>query len=115
MQDRLKGSFDNAGSDADADGRRSGGSANDPHGGYETLTGTMRGPDPDPIGEMPTVDDRTQDDRRGPPHLAGGGDVPRPGFGPTELTPPQIEGDPELGIDPATVSDVAPGGTGRRS
>lgn len=88
--------FDNAASDPDAVARRTGGSANDPHGGQEAAPGR---PDPDPIAELATIDDRSQDNDPDRPHLArqlG----PQPGFGPDEMSSPEFDGDPELGIDP---------------
>lgn len=44
--------FNNAGSDPDGGPRRSGGSANDPHGGYEHPDSGWRSPDPDPVEEL---------------------------------------------------------------
>lgn len=89
--------INNPGSDPDARARRTGGSADDPHGGRNVTTRTS--PDPDPISELATIDDGSQDNRPDKPHLA---DQPgsKPGFGPGESTPPQLEGNPELGIDP---------------
>ena len=43
--------FNNSGSDPDTHQRRTGGSANDPHGGHEYAK-ERRGPDPDPVEEL---------------------------------------------------------------
>lgn len=42
----------NAGSDSDADMRRSGGSPNDPHGGHENIEEERKAPTPDPVDEL---------------------------------------------------------------
>jgi hypothetical protein len=44
--------INNGGSDPNSGMRRSGGSANDPHGGYENIDTERRGPDPDPVDEL---------------------------------------------------------------
>jgi hypothetical protein len=62
-------------------------------------TTSSRGPDPDPISELATIDGKSQDNDPDRPHLANQpGD--KPGFGPDEFTAPLLEGNPELGIDP---------------
>lgn len=106
----------NSNSDPDTDQRRSGASDNDPHGGHEHI-GERRGPDPDPIDELVPAGDGSLPSARKPGILDEMGDVdgmqtidPRaqPGFGPTELDRPLIEGNPELGIDPNDVRDEKP-------
>jgi hypothetical protein len=52
MSENMDGEINNAGSDPDSGIRRSGGSANDPHGGHEHLGHERRAPEPDPIEEM---------------------------------------------------------------
>lgn len=99
--------FDNAGSNPNGEMHRTGGSLNDPHGGYENVEGGR--PDPDPIQEMATIDGDSQDNRPDRPHLkqqAG----PQSGFGPR----PDVEklvGNPELGIDPRDTADAWVTGT----
>lgn len=44
--------INNAGSDAESDFRRSGGSASDPHGGHEDTDSELDTPEPDPIREL---------------------------------------------------------------
>lgn len=87
----------NPGSDPDARARRTGGSADDPHGGRNLTSRTS--PDSDPLSELATIDDSGEGGAADKPHLA---DQPgaKPGFGPDELSRPQLEGNPELGIDP---------------
>jgi len=87
--------IDNAGSHANADIRRSGGTSDDPHGGQQR---TSRGPDPDPIEELATIDGNSLDNRPDRPHLARQ-PGPQPGFGPNPNAE-RLEGNPELGIDP---------------
>ena len=55
--------------------------------------------DPDPIEELATIDDTSQDNNPDRPHLsiANG---PQPGFGPDGTGEPEFTGNPELGIDP---------------
>lgn len=89
--------INNAGSDPDATARRTGGSANDPHGGQQVMPRTR--PDPDPIAELVTINDTGKGGAADRPHLAVQ-PGPKPGFGPDESTPPQVEGNPELGIAP---------------
>ena len=129
--------FNNPGSNPNSEPRRTGGSANDPHGGHEH-TSERRGPDPDPIdelvpagdGSLPatklSVSEETETlafpDTQKPNLLDemaavdGTGTLdPRaqPGFGPTELDGPQLEGNPEIGIDPNEVrNDMPPRETG---
>ena len=55
--------------------------------------------DPDPIEELATIDDRSQDNRPDRPHLSVT-DGPQPGFGPDGTKEPEFTGDPALGIDP---------------
>lgn len=43
--------IENAASNPNSEKRRTGGSANDPHGGYERAS-EWRGPDPDPVHEL---------------------------------------------------------------
>ena len=96
--------INNPGSDPDALTRRTGGSADDPHGGRNITT--RASPDPDPISELATIDDSGEGgaiaDR---PHLS---DQPgdKPGFGPNEFTPAKLEGNPELGIDPGDAARI---------
>lgn len=87
--------IENAGSNPGAEIRRTGGSANDPHGGHRTARSR---PDPDPIEELATVDTDSPDNRPDRPHLA---DQPgsKPGFGPDPHAE-RLVGNPELGIDP---------------
>ena len=89
--------INNPGSDQNAFARRTGGSANDPHGGQEEMPRNR--PDPDPLSELATIDDRGDGAIVDRPHLADQ-PGPKPGFGPDEFTRPQLEGNPELGIDP---------------
>jgi hypothetical protein len=89
--------INNPGSDPDSRARRTGGSADDPHGGRNITSRTS--PDPDPISELATIDESGESGATDRPHLANQpGD--KPGFGPDEFTPPQLEGNPDLGIDP---------------
>lgn len=44
--------IDNAGSDPGNSLRRSGGSANDPHGGHENISSELGTPEPDPVREL---------------------------------------------------------------
>ncbi|UVC10485.1 hypothetical protein IHQ71_07770 [Rhizobium sp. TH2] len=124
--------INNPGSNPNSDHRRTGGSANDPHGGHEH-TSERRGPDPDPIdelvpagdGSLPatklSVSEETETlafTETQKPNLLdemaavdGTGTLdPRaqPGFGPTELDGPQFEGNPEIGIDPNDVRNEMP-------
>jgi len=127
----LSGSpIDNAGSDRDADIRRTGGSSNDPHGGHQHPDSEWHGPEPDPVeelvpagsGELPATrrsiaeaDDNLAYTGSQVPNLVdqlagvdGMGTLDAqlaPGFGPGELDKPRFEGNPELGIDP---NDVVP-------
>lgn len=55
--------------------------------------------DPDPVQEMATIDDRSQDNDPARPQLSAA-EVPEPGFGPDGNKQPRLTGDPELGIDP---------------
>lgn len=81
------------------------GPGDDPHGEMENLS--RRYPDPDPLEEMATIDDAGG---RQPPRLASQMG-PKPGFGPDEFTPPLLEGDSDLGLDPRAVASVT--GDGR--
>ncbi|UVC09860.1 hypothetical protein IHQ71_04400 [Rhizobium sp. TH2] len=124
--------INNPGSNPNSDQRRTGASANDPHGGHEHIN-ERRGPDPDPIDELVPAGDGalpatklsiseeaetlafTETQK---PNLLdeiaavdGTGTLdPRaqPGFGPTELDGPQFEGNPEIGIDPNDVRNNMP-------
>jgi hypothetical protein len=87
--------LDNAGSNPDSNLRRTGGTADDPHGGRQR---TGRGPDPDPIEELATIDGNSQDNNPDRPHLARQ-PGPQPGFGPNPNAE-RLVGNPELGIDP---------------
>lgn len=91
--------IENAGSDPDGQIRRTGGSANDPHGGQEAVPRTR--PDADPIEELATIDAGNQDNDPDRPHLASQ-PGPKPGFGPNPNSA-KLEGNPELGIDPREV------------
>ena len=62
-------------------------------------SGARRHRDPDPIEELATIDDTSQDNNPDRPHLSIA-DVPQPGFGPDGTKQPKFSGDPELGIDP---------------
>ena len=74
-----------------------GGSADDHHGGRNTMSRTS--PDPNPIAELATIDGNSQDNEPDRPHLASQpGD--KPGFGPDEFTAPKLEGNSDVGIDP---------------
>lgn len=120
----------NPGSNRDADMRRTGGSRNDPHGGHEDPDLDRRGPVPNPVEEMaPSGTGELPATRRSASEAADslaytGSQVPNltdelagvdglgtldprqaPGFGPGEGDKPQLEGNPELGIDP---NEVAP-------
>jgi len=55
--------------------------------------------DPDPVQEMATIDDKSQDNVPARPHLSAP-EVPEPGFGPDGTKEPTLTGNPELGIDP---------------
>lgn len=91
MSERHGHDPENAGSDPDSGMRRSGGSANDPHGGYESGAGARRAPDPDPVGELATIDDTWPDNRPDDPTLSTENTRrhPNPGFGPkSESAPP---------------------------
>lgn len=68
----------------------------DPH---AALAPMPRGPDPDPLSELATIDDSGSGGEPDSPRLARQPGS-KPGFGPDEFTPPQLEGNPELGIDP---------------
>jgi hypothetical protein len=88
--------INNPGSNPDARARRTGGSADDPHGGRNISS--RNSPDPDPISELATIDDSGDGGGADRPHLANQ-PGPKPGFGPN----PNVEklvGNPELGIDP---------------
>jgi hypothetical protein len=89
--------INNPASNPDGIARRTGGSPDDPHGGQEATPNKR--PDPDPISELATFDPNSQDNNPDRPQLASQ-PGPKPGFGPDEFTPPQLEGNPELGIDP---------------
>ena len=91
--------IDNAGSDPNADIRRSGGSPDDPHGGQPRMS---RRPDPDPIEELATIDGNSLDNNPDRPRLARQ-PGPKPGFGPNPNAE-RLEGNSELGIDPREVS-----------
>jgi hypothetical protein len=124
--------INNPGSNPNSDPRRTGASANDPHGGHEHVN-ERRGPDPDPIDELVPAGDGSLSATKlsvseeaetlaftetQKPNLLdemaavdGSGTLdPRaqPGFGPTELDGPQFEGNPEIGIDPNEVRDEMP-------
>jgi hypothetical protein len=124
--------INNPGSNPDGNHRRTGASANDPHGGHERVK-ERRGPDPDPVeelvpagdGSLPatklSVSEETEllsfTETQKPNLLDemaavdGMGTIdPRaqPVFGPTELDGPQFEGNPELGIDPHLVRNNMP-------
>lgn len=73
---------------------RPGNRVQDPHGEPEHQL--RRYPDPEPVPEKATFDGAG---RKDPPRLATQMG-PNPGFGPDEFTPPKIEGNPDLGIDP---------------
>ena len=62
-------------------------------------TGAHRRRDPDPIEELATIDDRSQDNNPDRPHLSVT-DGPQPGYGPDGTGQPEFSGDPALGIDP---------------
>ena len=85
----------NAGSNPNADIRRTGGTEDDPHGGQPRMP---RRPDPDPIEELATIDGNSLDNRPDTPHLARQ-PGPKPGFGP-DPNAERLVGNPELGIDP---------------
>jgi hypothetical protein len=124
--------INNPGSNPNSEARRTGGSANDPHGGHEHMS-EWRGPDPDPVDELvpggsgelpPTKQSVSEDiellaftDTQKPNLLDemaavdGTGTLdPRavPGFGPGESDGAKIEGNPELGIDPRDVRNEMP-------
>lgn len=124
--------FNNPGSNSNSASRRTGGSANDPHGGHNH-TNERHSPNPDPINEFvpagdgalaPTKQIASEDaellafTESQKPNLLdemaavdGTGTLdPRaqPGFGPTELDGPQFEGNPELGIDPNDIGNNMP-------
>jgi hypothetical protein len=130
MAEHFRDPIDNPGSNPDADTRRTGASSNDPHGGHQQPDGEWRGPTPDPVdelapsgtGELPatrrpvseTAESLAFTDSQVPNVLDELADVDgmgtldarlAPGFGPDEFARPELEGDPELGIDP---NDVAP-------
>lgn len=92
--------IENAASNPDSEIRRTGGSGDDPHGGDDRAP--VGRPDPDSISELATIDGDSQDNDPDRPQLADQ-PGPQPGFGPDELTPPKIEGNPELGIDPREI------------
>ena len=119
----------NSGSDPDSEQRRTGGSANDPHGGYEH-NNELRGPDPDPVSELvkgssgslpwtqmqaserdglasadSQIADIAANQLERDAHLQNRA---QPGFGPTELDGAKLEGNPDLGIDPRQVRDDRP-------
>ena len=100
--------IENAGSDPDAVVRRTGGSAHDPHGGTELVPRTR--PDPDPITELATIDTASQDNTPDRPTLAHQPGA-KPGFGPGEFTAAELEGNPDLGIDPREAASIT--GNGR--
>jgi len=127
----------NPGSNPDSEQRRTGGSANDPHGGHEHSQ-EWRGPDPDPVdelvpagaGSLPGTKNSVSEDvelsaytdsqkSNIPGEIANvdGRERPNPsahpGFGPTGFDRPLIEGNPELGIDPHDVRDERPPRTGQ--
>lgn len=87
--------IENASSNPNADLRRTGGTPDDPHGGRQPM---RRGPDPDPIEEMATIDSDSSDNNPARPHLAHQ-PGPKPGFGPNPNAE-RLVGHPELGIDP---------------
>ena len=62
-------------------------------------TGVHRRRDPDPIEELATIDDKSQDNDPDRTHLSVE-NVPLPGFGPDGTGQPKFSGDPALGIDP---------------
>ncbi len=100
--------IENAGSDPDAVARRTGGSAHDPHGGAEIMSRSR--PDPDPISELATIDTASQDNGPDRPTLAHQPGV-KSGFGPGEFTAAELEGNPDLGIDPREFASIT--GNGR--
>jgi hypothetical protein len=137
MADRSESPIDNPGSNHDADIRRTGGSSNDPHGGHQHPDSEWHGPEPDPVeelvpagtGELPatrrsiseTTDDlaytgsqvpNLTDELAGPDGMGTLDAQLAPGFGPGELDKPQLEGNPELGIDPNDVAPTEPTGPG---
>jgi len=87
--------IENAGSNPNAEIRRSGGTSDDPHGGQQRM---RRGPDPDPIEELATIDTDSPDNNPARPHLASQPGR-KPGFGPDPKAE-RLVGNPELGIDP---------------
>ena len=122
--------INNPGFNPNSDHRRTGGSANDPHGGHEHVNERR---DPDPIDELVPAGDGSLpatklsvSEKTGPlaftetqkPNLHdemaavdGTGTLdPRaqPGFGPTELDGPPFEGNPEIGIAPNKVRNNMP-------
>jgi hypothetical protein len=122
--------INNPGFNPNSDHRRTGGSANDPHGGHEYAT-ERRAPDPGPIDELIPAGDgslpatkhsaseatelHASTDTHKPnlldemANVDGTGTLdPQPGFGPTELDGPQFEGNPEIGIDPNEVRNEVP-------
>ena len=124
--------INNPGSNPNSDLRRTGASANDPHGGHEHVN-ERRGPDPNPIDELVPAGDGSLPATKlsvseeaetlaftetQKPNLLdemaavdGTGTLdPRaqPGFGPTELDGPHFEGNPEIGIDPNEVRNEMP-------
>ena len=132
MENFSADSTNNPGSDPISYERRTGASQNDLHGSHESAS-EWKGPDPDPIDELvpagagalpatkSSVSEQTESlaytDSQRPNVLDGLAGVngmatldakAQPGFGPTELDLPQIEGNPELGIDPHDVRDDMP-------
>jgi hypothetical protein len=104
--DRPKNAWiDNAGSNPDSGGRRSGGSVNDPHGGYEHITSTWKGPDPDPVEEMVPGGQGAEPSPYTDEELASrltSIAARQPGTGNVEMHGGGVEaGNPDLGTDPS--------------
>ena len=135
MADYARDPIDNPASNPNSDLRRTGASSNDPHGGHQHPDSERRGPRPNPVeelvpsgtGELPptrrsvseAAEDLTYTDSQVPNVMDELADVdgtgtldPRQasGFGPGELDKPEVEGDPELGIDPNDVVPARPTG-----
>ena len=130
MTELPQSPVNNPGSNRDADIRRTGGSSNDPNGGHQHPENEWRGLEPDPVEELvPSGTGELPATRRSVSETADnlaytGSQVPNltdelagvdgmgtldarlaPGLGPGELDKPELEGNPELGIDP---NDVVP-------
>ncbi|MBL0375478.1 hypothetical protein JJB09_26070 [Rhizobium sp. KVB221] len=110
MNNLSRDEIQNQGSDADSPARRSGGTANDPHGGYERIQ-TKDTQHPDRTKEsltdaahanVPKLPDDVAPETF---HITRD----QPGFGPTEFDKPTLqEGNPELGPDPANLPSTGP-------